>query len=66
VIEGATPLIEAGGDLLTLNRALTNAGESAKQVGDIEAARRYTERTVEVGERVGNPDRTAFDLTVSA
>lgn len=62
IIEGAIPLIEAGGDLVTLSRALTNVGETAKQLGDMAAARRYTEQAIEVGERIGNPDQLAFDL----
>jgi tetratricopeptide (TPR) repeat protein len=62
ILEGAIPLIEGGGDLATLSRALTNVGEVAKIGGDLAAARQHTERAVEVGERVGNPDRLAFDL----
>lgn len=62
ILEGAIPLIEAGKDLGTLSRALTNAGEAASIMGDMAAARRYTERAIEVGQRVGNPDRLSFDL----
>jgi len=62
IIEGAIPLIEGGGDLVTLRRALTNVGSAASTAGDVEAARHYIERAVEVGERVGNRDWLAFDL----
>jgi predicted ATPase/class 3 adenylate cyclase len=62
IIAGALPLIEAGGDLVTLGRAALNAGEAAKTAGDMRAAREYTERAIDVAEHVGNPDQTTFCL----
>jgi len=62
VIESALPLIEAGGDLRSLWRALNNAGEACKITGDIVKSRMYLERGVALTARVGNPGLSAFIL----
>jgi tetratricopeptide (TPR) repeat protein/ABC-type cobalamin transport system ATPase subunit len=62
ILEGAIPLIEAGGDLEVLRRALNNLGEAAKFIGDLPRARKYTEQAIEASGRQGNLDRAAFTL----
>ncbi|HCG00594.1 MAG TPA: hypothetical protein DEV93_08640, partial [Chloroflexi bacterium] len=62
VIERAIPLIDAGGDLEVLRRALVNVGEAARVAGDLPAARQFTERAFEASGRQGNLDRAAFTL----
>jgi len=46
VIERAIPLIDAGGDLEVLRRALVNVGEAARVAGDLPAARQFTRASI--------------------
>jgi tetratricopeptide (TPR) repeat protein len=63
VIEGALPLVERGGDLLSLWRTQLNLGESLKISGDLQASLRSTERSVEAAKRIGNLDQMTFSLS---
>jgi tetratricopeptide (TPR) repeat protein len=62
VLEGALPLVEAGGDLTTLYITLNNAGSAATRLGRVEQCMRYEERALAVTERIGNPGSTSFVL----
>jgi adenylate cyclase len=62
VLEGALPLVEAGGDFVVLWRALNNTATVCEKLGRMDLVKPYTERALEVAERMGNPSRTAFIL----
>ncbi len=62
VMEAALPLVEAGGDLLTLFITLNNLGFTLERLGRMDQARLYAERALEVTEQIGNPDRICFAL----
>ncbi|HLJ69552.1 MAG TPA: tetratricopeptide repeat protein [Chloroflexota bacterium] len=62
VQESALPIVETGGDLVTLWINLNNLGHSSFQLGHMEQARRYLERALAVNERIGNPGYLCFAL----
>jgi class 3 adenylate cyclase/tetratricopeptide (TPR) repeat protein len=62
VLEGALPLVEAGGDLTTLFITLNNLGAVCQHRGRMEQMRMSFERALEVAERMGNPSRVCFAL----
>jgi len=62
-LEEAIPKLEAaGGEPRVLSSALTNLGESHRMAGELEQAKRYNERALEVAQRTGNPGQVGFDL----
>ena len=63
VIEGALPLVERGGDLLSIWRTHLNLGEALKISGDLQASMRSTERSVDTAKRIMNLDQMAFSLS---
>ncbi|MGH2409611.1 MAG: tetratricopeptide repeat protein [Chloroflexota bacterium] len=63
ILKEAIPLIEAGGDLMVLQRALNNVAVACWNLGRWDTATDYEERALEVAARIGNADLTAFNLT---
>jgi predicted ATPase len=61
IFAGAMSLIEAGGDLSVLWRAL-NSGYACERLGRMEAGARYTEQALAVVERTGNREHAAIIL----
>lgn len=60
--EQAIALVEAGGDLAVLWRIFNNAGVACDRLGLTEETAAYARRALDVAERVGNADQTAFIL----
>jgi tetratricopeptide (TPR) repeat protein len=62
VLQGALPLVEEAGDLLTLSIILTSLGTSAQMLGRMNQMRRCRERSLVVAERIGNPSLLCSSL----
>ncbi|HLJ69548.1 MAG TPA: tetratricopeptide repeat protein, partial [Chloroflexota bacterium] len=60
VLAEALPLVEGGGDLLTLSTTLGNMGAGAERLGWMEQARRHFKQALAVAERIGNPSQLCF------
>jgi class 3 adenylate cyclase/tetratricopeptide (TPR) repeat protein len=63
VLEEAIPVLEREGDLTQLARAYDNLSGVYENRGDLAAAIRYRRLAGDVGEQLGDPQRTAFETS---
>ena len=62
VLEETIPLAEASGDLENLREGLNELAVAYRALGAFDMDRQYTQRALEVSERIGNPSDIAFIL----
>lgn len=62
VLEETIPLAEASGDLENLREALNEMAVAYRAQGAFDMDRQYTQRALDVSERMGNPSDIAFIL----